>query len=444
MVMFAGGSGIAPFRSFLQARKSTGAYGRNILFLAFKSRETFLYEDEVRQYLRDGMLEAHVTFSRDDRGLIYDQIAGEFIEKKMNPRRIDSTILEHRANLCKIIGSRALGGSAGCVYICGSTSFYETIWQTLQKCCRIDNCENILTRAFAEGRVMLDVFTTPQAMSTKLRQITLTELSRKTGHKPGERLWMGVHGYVYDVTDFCPIHPGGRFTIGNSAGLDASKTFDLVAHTNNPEVRGLLSRYLIGAIASPPSHLTKDMAELRNKWITYLRMAVESLTTVSLEVDTIGNRALWLKNGQLDICMVRKFYQFQSRFLQRIVPNLYGKLYAPCLIFSYLSRFESIKLKLSVGTINPQIAAMTNVQGSVEVKKVENDIAALGEIICNSCRLSNASEVGVGLVEYAQTIAKLDVEFLENLRDRVGSSLEVFDILQPDNDDSSKVWSVSI
>jgi cytochrome b involved in lipid metabolism len=41
-------------------------------------------------------------------------------------------------------------------------------------------------------------------------------------------MWLGVHGCVYDVTDFLPIHPGGTLIVAASAGLDCSVTFDEV------------------------------------------------------------------------------------------------------------------------------------------------------------------------------------------------------------------------
>lgn len=43
-------------------------------------------------------------------------------------------------------------------------------------------------------------------------------------------MWIGVHGGVYDVTDFLPMHPGGTLIVAASAGLDATKTFHELAH----------------------------------------------------------------------------------------------------------------------------------------------------------------------------------------------------------------------
>lgn len=54
--LFAGGSGIAPFRSFWQARIGKSV-GKNILFLGVQSRQKFVYENELREYVRAGAME---------------------------------------------------------------------------------------------------------------------------------------------------------------------------------------------------------------------------------------------------------------------------------------------------------------------------------------------------------------------------------------------------
>jgi sulfite reductase (NADPH) flavoprotein alpha-component len=75
MIMIGPGTGIAPFRAFLQERHATGARGRNWLFFGNPHRETdFLYRDELLEYSRDGLLHRLDTaFSRDQDDKIYVQ-----------------------------------------------------------------------------------------------------------------------------------------------------------------------------------------------------------------------------------------------------------------------------------------------------------------------------------------------------------------------------------
>jgi sulfite reductase alpha subunit-like flavoprotein len=93
VAMFAGGSGIAPFRGFWQKRIQSGI-GRNILFLGVQSREKFVHEAEVRSLVQHGSLELHAAFSRDRNGLVYDTSMRELVEQDMEPRYIDTTIVE--------------------------------------------------------------------------------------------------------------------------------------------------------------------------------------------------------------------------------------------------------------------------------------------------------------------------------------------------------------
>jgi sulfite reductase (NADPH) flavoprotein alpha-component len=75
IIMVGPGTGIAPFRAFLEERKATGAKGGNWLFFgAQKSSCDFFYREELEAYQRDGVLTRFDTaFSRDQDYKIYVQ-----------------------------------------------------------------------------------------------------------------------------------------------------------------------------------------------------------------------------------------------------------------------------------------------------------------------------------------------------------------------------------
>lgn len=75
VIMVGPGTGIAPFRAFLQERKAAGAKGPNWLFFGDQRSEfDFLYRDELDQYQKDGVLTRMSTaFSRDQEKKIYVQ-----------------------------------------------------------------------------------------------------------------------------------------------------------------------------------------------------------------------------------------------------------------------------------------------------------------------------------------------------------------------------------
>jgi sulfite reductase (NADPH) flavoprotein alpha-component len=74
MIMIGPGTGLAPFRAFLEERRVTGAPGRNWLFFGEQRRATdFFYEDQLTGYERDRFLRLDVAFSRDQAHKIYVQ-----------------------------------------------------------------------------------------------------------------------------------------------------------------------------------------------------------------------------------------------------------------------------------------------------------------------------------------------------------------------------------
>ena len=74
MIMVGPGTGLAPFRAFIQDRRASGAAGRNWLFFGEQRRATdFFYEDELTSYVHDGFLRLDVAFSRDQAEKVYVQ-----------------------------------------------------------------------------------------------------------------------------------------------------------------------------------------------------------------------------------------------------------------------------------------------------------------------------------------------------------------------------------
>lgn len=75
VIMVGPGTGIAPFRSFLQHREALGHKGKNWLFFGEQRRASdFLYEKELTGMVDSGVLtNLHVAFSRDQAHKIYVQ-----------------------------------------------------------------------------------------------------------------------------------------------------------------------------------------------------------------------------------------------------------------------------------------------------------------------------------------------------------------------------------
>jgi hypothetical protein len=228
-----------------------------------------------------------------------------------------------------------------------------------------------------------------------------------------------------------------------SAGLDASKTFDDLAHTSNPEVMSLLSKYFLGHLATKPDFRSTSISSLYDLWYVmalffpvieqrltlfdryqYLRNVTESLTTLFFEVDMIMDPKSWVQGDLLNIARVRKFYQFQSRLLQASFSTLFG------------AKLQELHLQLSyalVSSATPNkrvpdvIGIITRAQASSASAATANEISQLGQFVCNG---HGAQLQENGILSYAQKVTELDIQFLEEVRHDICEGMDAFDLLK--------------
>ena len=75
IIMVGPGTGIAPFRAFIEERKINGSSGKNWLFFGDRSQKTdYLYGDEWQRYQQDGSLHSlDLAWSRDQEDKVYVQ-----------------------------------------------------------------------------------------------------------------------------------------------------------------------------------------------------------------------------------------------------------------------------------------------------------------------------------------------------------------------------------
>lgn len=75
VIMIGPGTGIAPFRAFLEERQATGASGDNWLFFGEqREKMDFLYKDQLLGMIKDGVLtRLDTAFSRDQHNKVYVQ-----------------------------------------------------------------------------------------------------------------------------------------------------------------------------------------------------------------------------------------------------------------------------------------------------------------------------------------------------------------------------------
>ncbi|XP_011700669.1 PREDICTED: NADPH--cytochrome P450 reductase isoform X2 [Wasmannia auropunctata] len=103
IIMVGPGTGLAPFRGFIQersfARKEGKETGDTILYFGCrKSQEDYLYREELDGYVKDGTLTLHVAFSREQSHKVY----------------VTHLLEKNKEELWRVIGEQN-----GHIYVCG-------------------------------------------------------------------------------------------------------------------------------------------------------------------------------------------------------------------------------------------------------------------------------------------------------------------------------------
>ncbi|MGH8244066.1 MAG: assimilatory sulfite reductase (NADPH) flavoprotein subunit, partial [Steroidobacteraceae bacterium] len=145
IVMIGPGTGVAPYRGFIQERAATGARGRNWLFFgARRFAQDFLYQIEWQRALKQGTLtRLDLAFSRDGSDKIY----------------VQHRLLEAGRELYDWIENGAT------IYVCGdATRMAPDVHAALAKVIdryggvSAETSHELLNRLGADGRYLRDVY----------------------------------------------------------------------------------------------------------------------------------------------------------------------------------------------------------------------------------------------------------------------------------------------
>jgi sulfite reductase alpha subunit-like flavoprotein len=249
IVMFAAGSGVAPFSGFLQARASQP--GKNWLYFATRTPSQVFYQPEFETLVKAGKLDLRVAFSASDHRLNFD---GEKLVLVDGQRAHVEDIMLEEENaraLWDLLRSRREGGQEANFYICGQTSFARKVMDTLRQIiAQFEPDKEAASRRFyklvADRRYMQDIFTT---YSPTFRNKNLYNASQVVEHNnPTNGYWAIVNSKVYDLTEFIHLHPGGMKIIANNVGIDATAAYEAVLHHVNSEVDAMLGMYELGVL----------------------------------------------------------------------------------------------------------------------------------------------------------------------------------------------------
>jgi sulfite reductase alpha subunit-like flavoprotein len=292
VVMFAAGSGIAPFYGFLQARAHQTETGENWLLFGTRSPDEFFNRPIFERLEAAGKLHLRLAFSRADIAARFDQATGQYVFEKGRHQRIGELIAtdEQATALWNFLRSEGEGGQQGYFYVCGKTSFAMSVMEALKEVIRRFSggsevqVQNVMRQLIAEGRYMQDIFTTYSGHAQAGKTYDISSLVLH--NTPGNGYWIVVSGKVYDVTEFMYQHVGGERIIIHYTGMDATGAYQGVLHHTNSEVDAMLGMYELGnmrrlqfngtwgVILSPDGLKFMLLEDMFTVWVRYTYLVV--------------------------------------------------------------------------------------------------------------------------------------------------------------------------
>lgn len=144
IIMIGPGTGIAPFRAFMEERVNSGATGRSWLFFGDQHFSSdFLYQTEWQDYVKTGVLaKMNVAFSRDQQEKIY----------------VQHKLLEHASEFFEWLDNGAY------LYVCGAKSMSMDVENILLEIISVDGkkseeeAQAYLDLLIEQGRYLKDVY----------------------------------------------------------------------------------------------------------------------------------------------------------------------------------------------------------------------------------------------------------------------------------------------
>ena len=423
IVMFAGGSGIAPFLGFVAAR--TGP-GENRLYLGIRRAEEFIEHANLDAAAADGRLKLAVAFSRADASVGFD--GRRHVIQAGTRRRVDDVIRAEAAELWELLRSVEDGGRGAHVYVCGSARLAVSVLTAVSEIVPGDGRE-FLRRLVADGRLGQDVFTTYLGHAQQGARLAVSDL---IGHNtPEAGYWMAISGAVYDVSEFQHLHIGGPHIVRNHVGLDATAAYRKVLHHAQPEIDAQLAMYEIGHLRRLQFGdrwgvvLTEDglhalpLEELFRTWVrfAYLVVGMENALTADYGfTSTVTTRGE--DPQELTPFKAQHVIESHRRFL-----------------VSYLDGLVQGDLRtlwqVTVGFCDPQQdlrafdADLAEMAARPDVELVRRSVSAVKELLLAGDGLARVTAL-------CRTYAYADVQLLRDLKMSVADGIRAFETHEAD------------
>jgi sulfite reductase (NADPH) flavoprotein alpha-component len=443
VVMFAGGTGIAPFRGFIQERARRRDPGESWLFLATRTEADVYYRRELEEAAAAGRLKLRIAISDAPVAarLVADDDGARLVFEPGKPRRIDAEMLaeETARELWDLLRPAGEGGRGGRFYVCGRTGFARTIIDALKEVARrvggVDDAEldRLLGRLAAEQRLMLDVFTTyPGPHPLEPARFDASDIVLHNDDREG--WWLVVDGRVYDVGEFMHLHPGGEKIVRAYGGMDATRPYRAVLHHVDSEVDALRGIYEIGVVRrldfgtewgvaiGPDGLRYVALADLYRTWMGFLYSVVEMQNALELDFG-IRDRPLTRVDGPGEMTVLRL----------RLLLEAHERFRASYLAFSTGDALHEVwALSSGLCSSSEPVQAIREAVAGIEQSEDARTVAAATAHGAHALREAvEAGTVGeadlAALAAWAQTLETEDKRYMAELKSILREGIVLFE-----------------
>ncbi len=450
IVMIAGGTGFAPFRSFILERAQQKNPGETWLFFGTRTRTDIYYQNELAKIVAQGRLNLRIAFSRDD-VKVSNGGGDQLVFEPGESHSIGDEILQE-ANaqaLWNLLQSLENGGQGAYFYVCGRTGFATSVMDAIKTVIyryssgseeeRKKAVQTVLYDVVGKGRYLQEIFST--YTGSHLEGQTTYDASEIALHNDDENgYWMIIDGRVYDVTEFAQLHPGGVKIIREYTGMDATQPYQKILHNINPEVNSMLGMYEIGKVRrlnfglewgvyiSADGLKSVTLTDAYRIWIRYLYFAVELENSLHNEF-TIQDQSTTVNEhpAERSPYKTQLIIQVYKRFMNEYINSLTGEPLE--LLWAVTSGLCS-----SSEDVNQIRNSVALIQQSENAQFVKQVVAGLHDSLLNQVRKepgqTDLSETLV--VAYFDLLEAEDKAFMKELRMSLLTGIRVFEEFERD------------
>jgi sulfite reductase (NADPH) flavoprotein alpha-component len=344
LILFAAGTGVAPYRAFVRERVRTRAPGLCWLFLSLRTPGEFLLGQELKAAAEGGAFRLSVAFTREGADLELDPARG-FVPKPGPRRRIEQLLADPSVTreLVDLVRAPRDGGQGGSVYICGRSGFATTVVGALTRAferrleaergAKHSGAAELVRQLSGEGRLVFELHTDARPIADESRWLSLSEVAQRNNAKAG--YWIILEQSVYDMTEFAELHPGGRTIVRAYAGIDATHAYDR-AHGRQPDVDAMREMYKLGRIkpltfeaftakiTGPHGTTTVSCRAAYQAWVRALHLVVEmqNAHAVDLGLQSSVTSPLGMPRHGSDRFKLSRAAETHFRFLQNCLKPL--------------------------------------------------------------------------------------------------------------------------